>query len=123
MRKILLVLMLFISFTAFGQYTLTATKYYPGYNGMGTITASGSKVDINSLKKGSVRWVALSRDMLKTFKYGDTIKVECENEHLSGYWVVKDKMHKRWKKKIDFMLPRKEKINFNKPIKVKIYKK
>ena len=105
MKKTLLLLILFISFTAFGQYTLTATKYYPGHNGMGTITASGSKVNINSLNSGKIRWVALSHDLLKTFKYGDTIVVYSDNPYLNGLWIVKDKMHKRWKHKIDFMFP------------------
>lgn len=123
MKKLLLVLMLCISFTGFSQYSLQATKYYPGYKGMKTITADGSKINSNKLKNGNIRWVALSRDMLKEFKFGDTIRVESSNSYLNGYWVVKDKMHKRCKRKIDFMLHRNEQINFNKPMKVKIYKK
>jgi 3D (Asp-Asp-Asp) domain-containing protein len=114
--------MLFISFTAFSQHTLRATKYYPNYKGMGTITASGSKVNINSLRKGYVRWVALSQDMFKYYKFNDIIYVQCSNKHLNGFWIVKDKMNKRIKRGIDFMLHREEHIGFNTPIKVKIIK-
>ena len=123
MKKLLLLLILFVSFPIFSQhYTLTATKYYPGRGGLTWYTADGSRIEKDKLYNYELRWVALSHDMLKVFQYGDTILVDCENEYLKGLWIVKDKMHKRWKNRIDFMLPYGEKIGFDRPIKVKVEK-
>lgn len=123
MKRLLFLLFLCISSNVYSQYTLLATKYYPGKHGLGWYTADGSKISKKKLYDYELRWVALSHDMLKVFNYGDTVRVESDNPHLNGLWIVKDKMHKKYKKRIDFMLPHTEKINFNQPIKVKVYGK
>ncbi|MBQ9555608.1 MAG: hypothetical protein IJV05_05225 [Muribaculaceae bacterium] len=47
------------------------------------------------------------------FKLGDVIIVESEtNPAINGEWVVKDKMSKRLRKRIDFLTPRGDKYNF-----------
>lgn len=123
MKKLLLSLILLTNFSVFSQHhILTATKYYPGTRGLTWYTADGSRIKKNKLHSYKLRWVALSPDMLKHFRYGDTILVECENKHLNGLWVVKDRMHNKKRSRIDFMLPYTENIGFNSPIKVKIRK-
>lgn len=59
------------------------------------ITAFG-----DSLKPG-VRYIAVSRDLLKLgLKHNTLVKVE----GLDGTYLVKDKMHYRWKNKIDIYM-------------------
>lgn len=97
-----------------------ATKYYPGHN-CGWVTADGSRINPKNIK----RWVALSHDMFRSgkFNFGDTIVVKCDNEKLSGEWVVKDKMGPRMRGRIDFLMGRKNDYNFNNPMNVTIRRK
>jgi hypothetical protein len=68
------------------------------------ITADGSK--INPITAGSLRYCALSRDLLKpwggSFDYGDVIKLEGAGLY-SGYWTVRDTMPLYQKKRIDLL--------------------
>ena len=82
-------------------------------------TADGTVVKERGEKVNNLRYVALSRDLLKDayrdklhnvkgqwkgkIQFGDTIKVVSDNKQLCGMWIVKDCMNKRFKKKIDFM--------------------
>lgn len=72
------------------------------------ITADNSKIDLNKLKKGDIKWVALSRDLLKRwggpFNYGDTLTVHHPNMNVRGKWIVHDSMNKRYRKRIDFLI-------------------
>ena len=90
------------------SYTITKEEN----KDIGLITADGSIIDINKLNKNKLRWVAISRNLLKKYSMGDTIIIESEIKELSGEWVIHDKMAKRWKNKIDFLLPKNDKYNF-----------
>jgi len=91
---------------------VSATYYNPGpeqgYK-TGKTTADGSQINEQQLAAGLVRWVALSRDLLKRwggpFNYGDTIQVKHKDERLCGLWVVRDCMNARFTNKIDFLVP------------------
>lgn len=65
-------------------------------------TADGSMI-VNG-----VRWIALSRDLLKRwggrYDYGDTVWVYHPHKALCGWWVVRDTMNKRWRRKVDFLV-------------------
>ena len=65
------------------------------------ITASGSK--INELCHESHRWLAVSRDLLPKFPFGECVLVEGAGE-MSGVWQVQDIMNKRYKNYIDFLV-------------------
>jgi 3D (Asp-Asp-Asp) domain-containing protein len=126
MRKAIFLLVLLIcSINASGQVTATATKYHPGMGGAGWVTASGSRIDNNKLKNYEIKWIAMSHDMFHKLgvKMGDEVIIECANERLNGVWIVKDKMSKRLRNRIDILLPRGDKMNFHGPIKVQIKKK
>ena len=126
MRKALFLLLLLIcSINASGQVTVTATKYHPGMGGAGWVTASGSRIDNNKLRNYEIKWIALSPDMFSKLgvKMGDEVIIECANERLNGVWIVKDKMAKRLRNRIDILLTKGEKMNFTSPIKVQIRKK
>ncbi|WP_100266462.1 3D domain-containing protein [Mariprofundus ferrinatatus] len=48
-----------------------------------------------------MRVIAVSRDLIKMgLKHNTKVKIE----GLPGYYMVKDKMHKRWKRKIDIYM-------------------
>ena len=71
------------------------------------ITADGSKINLKDLKKEKIRWVAVSRDLLKRnggrFNYKDTLEIVSNHPHISGRWVVVDCLNKRYKKHLDFL--------------------
>lgn len=105
------------------EIELLATKYNPVKEQCDNdplITADLSVIDLNKLNRHELRWVAVSRDMLDYFNYGDTIHIECENENLNGQWVIHDTMNPRWNNRIDFLVPFDDKYEFNKPIKVTV---
>lgn len=68
---------------------------------------SGKYIDTVKLKKGLIRWIAVSPDLLKRFggkyRYGDTIFIK-EPVKYRGKWVVNDCMNKRYKNKVDFLV-------------------
>jgi 3D (Asp-Asp-Asp) domain-containing protein len=66
------------------------------------ITAS-NKV-INKHNPAIHRWIAVSRDLeSQGFTFGTKVCVEGAGE-LDGEWTVQDRMNKRWKKRIDFLV-------------------
>ena len=79
-------------------------------------TASTDVIDLNKLEKKEIRWVACSRNLLKRWggklKYGDKITVVSKNKNLSGVWIVKDSMNKRFKNRIDFLCSNRIKGDF-----------
>ena len=71
-------------------------------------TADGSIIDLNKLKSQSLKWCALSRDLLSRwgglFNYGDTIDVySISSPQINGKWCVRDCMNKRYTKSVDFL--------------------
>ena len=71
------------------------------------ITASNSKIDLSELQNQNIRWMALSRDLLKRwkgeFQYGDTVLVTSGDPQIDGFWVIKDTMNKRYKNRGDLL--------------------
>lgn len=91
------------------KYRVTATMYHPvSYqtDNTPTITADGTQI-VDVYKAHELRYVALSRDLLKRwggpFDYEDYIIVENAGNH-SGVWQVRDTMNKRWTNRIDFLM-------------------
>lgn len=75
------------------------------------MTASGKKIDLDKLDSGELRYVAVSRDLLKQYKYGDVVEVFISEGHpYNGSWIVADTMHKRWTNKIDLLLSKHQKV-------------
>ncbi len=64
-------------------------------------TAFGYKINMKYPKKQ--RYLAISRDLEKYYSSGDTVIINGTNVY-DGYWVIADRMNKRWKKKIDFLV-------------------
>ena len=84
---------------------VSISHYYPDVKqcqGDPTITADGSKIDTVALRNGTLKWCALSRDMLSRwggqYNYGDSIYISG-----LGWYEVHDAMNARWKQKIDVL--------------------
>ena len=70
------------------------------------VTADNSEINMAKLKQGKLKWVAVSRDLLKNgkVKYGGKVKINCkEDPTLSGVYTVHDTMHPRWTKHVDIL--------------------
>jgi len=89
------------------SYIVRATVYNPEPSqccGDPLVTASRQHIDIQKLKAGDLRWIAVSRDLLDIYHYGDTLDVFIsENHPFNGQWVVQDTMNKRYRSSIDFL--------------------
>jgi hypothetical protein len=71
------------------------------------ITACNSKINVDDLHSQRVRWMALSRDLLKRWKgkfsYGDTVLVTAGDPEIDGFLIIKDTMNKRYKNRGDLL--------------------
>lgn len=87
-------------------HKIKATYYNPVQSqcdGNPLITGSGYRIDLKKLKKGEIKVVAVSRDLLKIYPYGSTIYVH-QPVHLRGTYKVEDTMNSRFRKRIDFLV-------------------
>ena len=94
-----------------GIYEVTGTYYNPVVaqcDDNPLQTADNSHIDLQKLKEEGIRWVALSRDLLKRwggpYDYGDTLYVYHPHDKIRGTWVIHDCMNKRYKNRIDFLV-------------------
>ena len=73
-------------------------------------TADGSKIDLHKLKKGDVKWCAISRDLLWLFP-----KDKPKRVHIEGYGIyeVRDVMNKRFNHRVDILIHPSEKANIS----------
>lgn len=71
------------------------------------ITANNSRIDLDKLHRNEIRWMALSRNLLKrwngAFNYGDTVVVHAGDPSIDGLWVINDSMNKRFKDRGDLL--------------------
>ncbi|MBP3732270.1 MAG: hypothetical protein J6I84_03405 [Bacilli bacterium] len=68
------------------------------------VTADNSVIDLGKLKKNKLKWLAVSRDLLGEFKYGEKVRVTCPGDPtLSGVYYVHDTMNKRYRRCIDIL--------------------
>lgn len=74
------------------------------------ITADGSKIDLHNLKKGNVKWCAVSRDLLWLFP-----KDKPKRVHIEGYGIyeVRDVMNKRFNHRVDILIHPSEEANIS----------
>ncbi len=82
---------------------VTVTMYTPVKNQCDNtplITACGRK--INPKRASEHKWIAVSRDLLKTFKYGDKVMLSNAGNK-NGIYTITDTMNKRFKNKIDIL--------------------
>lgn len=74
------------------------------------ITANNSRIDLEKLRHNEIRWMALSRDLLKRwngeFNYGDTVLLDAGDAAIDGLWVINDNMNKRFRNRGDLLFHR-----------------
>ena len=84
------------------------------------VTADGSKIDLHHLKRGNIKWCAISRDLLYLFPKNKPKRVHIEG---FGVYEVRDVTNKRYKHRIDILIhPKDSKRISIKNVKVKILK-
>ena len=71
------------------------------------VTASNRRINKTKLRSGAIRWMALSRDLLKRWggqiQYGDTINLYSRDASIDGAWIVHDTMHSRFRNRGDLL--------------------
>jgi hypothetical protein len=76
-------------------------------DGSPLVTASNQLISKIKLRSGSIRWMALSRDLLKRWgghiHYGDTVNLSAGDPTVDGLWVVQDTMNSRFRKRGDLL--------------------
>ena len=87
---------------------VTVTQYNPVVDQCDEdplVTADNSTIDLKKLKKGQLRWVAVSRDLLGTYKYGDVIELKTTSgsTRINGRYIVHDTMNPRFTNRIDIL--------------------
>ena len=86
-------------------YIVTATVYnaVPGQtDDTPNITATGFVIDLNNPAKHRI--IAVSRDLeAKGFTMNSKVCIENAGP-MNGVWVIRDRMNKRFKNKIDFLV-------------------
>jgi hypothetical protein len=74
------------------------------------ITASNARIDPVKLQKQELRWMALSRDLMKRwngiFNYGDTVLVSSGDKQIDGLWVIQDILNKKYRLRGDLLFDR-----------------
>ena len=66
-------------------------------------TADLSEISMLKLYRGEIKWVAVSRDLLKKYEYGSKIKIYTGDPDIDGIYEVHDTMNKRWTSRIDIL--------------------
>ena len=75
-------------------------------NSQPLITADMSKISLSKLKRGKIRWIAVSRDLRKIYKYGDVVEIKAkdgDDNSINGLYEVHDTMNKRFTDRIDIL--------------------
>ena len=81
------------------------------------ITASGFKINERNPRRHRI--VAVSRDLKRKYKFGTKLRIKGAGKY-DGTYTVRDVMNKRFRKRIDILVGKKDKQT--KVKKVKVYK-
>jgi 3D (Asp-Asp-Asp) domain-containing protein len=90
---------------------VTVTTYTPSIEECDStplVTASGFKINPNNPKKHRI--IAVSRDLKKKYKFGKKIRITGIGK-LSGTYIVRDVMNKRYRNRVDILIGKKDKQN------------
>lgn len=116
----IIIVLSFVYTTKAQTLKVNLTYYYPTYS---NITADGSKINKHHLKQNKIKWCAVSRDIWDLFpknSYDKKIYIQG-----LGYYYVKDKMHRKWYRKVDILIhhSHRDKIENKQNITIKLYYK
>lgn len=125
MRKALFIMAMFASVYAQAQRKgtvthCTVTVYHPvkeQTDDSPLVTYDGSRIDLRKLKRGELKWCAISRDLLWMFPKGKPKRILIEG---LGIYEVRDTMNERFDHRVDILLHPTDKRMLNKRLKVTI---
>ena len=106
--------------TATPSEVVTVTTYTPSVEECDStplITASGFKINERNPRRHRI--VAVSRDLKRKYKFGTKLRIKGAGKY-DGTYTVRDVMNKRFRKRIDILVGKKDKQT--KVKKVKVYK-
>lgn len=105
MENLLLKLFLLISLCSYSQSEIVEATVYNAVpeqtNSDPSHTAFMFKLDLKNAYKHRI--IAVSRDLLKKFPNKTRVRVSGTGKY-DGIWTVRDKMNKRYNKRIDFLV-------------------
>ena len=104
---------------SFEEMEVTATTYTPSVKETDStplVTASGFKINPKNPKRHRI--IAVSRDLKRKYKFGTRVKISGAGKY-SGEYVVRDVMNKRYHKRIDILIGRKDKQTKFKNVKIR----
>ena len=110
MKKLILILLALVPTLLMAQiYTVTVYNAVPFQCSKNHLmTADGSKIDPQKVEDGTLKWCAVSRDMLRDgFRYGDKIRIYSTDPLISGIYEIHDTMSPKFTKRIDILMPKK----------------
>jgi 3D (Asp-Asp-Asp) domain-containing protein len=70
------------------------------------VTASGYKIDTANPRKHRI--IAVSRDLKKKWKFNQKVRIRKAGKY-NGVYTVKDVMNKRYKKRVDILIGKRDK--------------
>lgn len=85
---------------------VTITKYHPVKSQTDDTplqTADLSKISMAKLYRGKIKWVAVSRDLLKEYGYGSKIRISTGDPDIDGVYEVHDTMNPRFMARVDIL--------------------
>lgn len=90
-----------------GYLTVRTTYYNPVESQCDSdplVTADGSKIDLRKLRKGNLKWLAISQDLLPEYPLGTKVKITSKKyPEISGIYVIHDVMNPRFRYSIDVL--------------------
>lgn len=101
---------------------VTATIYHavPEQTDSTPFVTASNKI-INEGNPQGHRWIAVSRDLEDLgFVFGTKVCIEGAG-HLDGIWEVQDRMNRRWRRRIDFLVNKELKGGKWKNVKIYIH--
>ncbi len=97
---------------------VTITTYTPSVEETDStplITASGFKINERNPRRHRI--IAVSRDLKRKYKFGTKLRIKGAGKY-DGTYTVRDVMNKRYKKRIDILVGKKDKQTKVKKVKV-----
>ena len=90
-----------------GYLTVRTTYYNPveaQCDSDPLVTADGSNIDLRRLRKGNLKWLAISQDLLPEYPLGTKVKITSKKyPEISGVYVIHDVMNPRFRYSIDVL--------------------
>lgn len=105
LKNLLLIVLVISSISIYSQTEIVITTVYNAVaaqcNSDPSHTASMFKLDLKNPYKHRI--IAVSRDLLKKFPMNTRVKISGTKRY-DGIWIIRDKMNKRYTKRIDLLI-------------------